>query len=260
MKRHLLGVLTPSSNTVLEPVTSAILSDVPDATAHFARFPVTRIALSQDALAQFDSAPMVAAARLLSDAKVGVICWSGTAASWLGFDRDRTLCAEITDATGVAACTSVLALNELIDTTPNRRFGLVSPYTGDVQDRIIANYAGSGYDIVSEAHAGISDNYSFSDITDDEVMAMCRSVAKAGAESVVIMCTNMRGAALAEDVERELGIPLFDSTAAVVWKALQILNIDSPQATRWGQMFRRPLAATETTPDPSIFHNRSTTQ
>lgn len=202
----------------------------------------------------------MAAARLLTDAKVGVICWSGTSASWLGFDRDEALCAQITDATGIAACTSVLALNELINTTPNRRFGLVSPYTDDVQDRIIANYAASGYDVVSEAHVGIADNYSFSEITDDEVMEMCRSVAKAGAESIVIMCTNMRGATLAEAVERELGIPLFDSTAAVVWKALRILGADLPQATRWGQMVRLARRAQETTLGQSIIHNRSTTQ
>lgn len=41
--RVLLGMLTPSFNTVLEPVTSAMLRDVPEATAHFGRFRVTEI-------------------------------------------------------------------------------------------------------------------------------------------------------------------------------------------------------------------------
>lgn len=245
-KRNLLGVLTPSSNTVLEPVTSAILSGLPDASAHFARFTVTRIALSEGALAQFDAAPMLAAARQLADARVGVICWSGTAASWLGFDRDHDLCAQITAETGIPACTSVLALNDLIDSTPNRRFGLVSPYTDDVQTQIIGNYARAGYDVVAEAHAGISDNYSFSDISEDAVMEMCRSVARDGAESIVIMCTNMRGAALADRVGRELGIPLFDSAAAVVWKALHHLNADPARVVGWGSLFRHPAPA-----DPS---------
>jgi maleate isomerase len=239
-KRHLLGVLTPSSNTVLEPVTSAILSGLPDASAHFARFTVTRIALSEGALAQFDPAPMLAAARQLADARVGVICWSGTAASWLGFDRDRELCDQITAETGIAACTSVLALNELLDSTPNRRFGLVSPYTDDVQEQIIGNYARAGYEVVAEAHAGISDNFAFSEIGEEAVMGMCRSVARAGAESIVIMCTNMRGAGLADAVQEELGIPLFDSAAAVVWKALHCLKADPARVTGWGSLFRYP--------------------
>ena len=52
--RVFLGMLTPSSNTVLEPVTTAMISGLPEVTAHFSRFKVTEIALSGPALAQFD--------------------------------------------------------------------------------------------------------------------------------------------------------------------------------------------------------------
>ena len=67
--RTLLGMLTPSSDTTLEPVTSAMLAGVPEASAHFARFKVTEIALGGAALAQFDPAPILAAAELLSHAR-----------------------------------------------------------------------------------------------------------------------------------------------------------------------------------------------
>src|SRR5258708_32411177 len=79
----------------------------------FARFRVTEIGLSDKALRQFKIAPMVEAARLLADARVKVICWNGTSAGWLGFDADELLCAEIAAATGIPACSSVLALNEI---------------------------------------------------------------------------------------------------------------------------------------------------
>lgn len=45
-KRIRLGILTPSSNTALEPMTAAMLSELPHVSAHFARFTVTEIALS----------------------------------------------------------------------------------------------------------------------------------------------------------------------------------------------------------------------
>lgn len=237
MNRHLFGVLTPSSNTVLEPITSAILAQVPGASAHFSRFTVTRIALSPGALAQFDTAPMVAAARLLADAKVGVIGWSGTAASWLGFERDEALCAEITAATGIPACTSVLAINELLARTPGRRFALVTPYTDDVQAQIIANYTRAGHTVVAERHLGISDNFAFSEVDAPDIMAMCRQVAGHGAEAIVVMCTNMRGAEVAEQVERTLGVTMLDSTAAVAWKALKIMGADTAAVTGWGRLF-----------------------
>ena len=95
MNRTLLGMLTPSSNTVLEPVTTAILAGLPDVTAHFGRFRVTEIAMNERALGQFQNAPMLAAADLLSDAKPDVICWNGTSAGWLGFQADEELSQEI---------------------------------------------------------------------------------------------------------------------------------------------------------------------
>ena len=90
-ERVLLGMLTPSSNTALEPLTSAIVAGLPEVSAHFGRFRVRRIALSDDALAQFEIGPMLAAAELLADAKVDVICWNGTSAGWLGLDADVPL-------------------------------------------------------------------------------------------------------------------------------------------------------------------------
>ena len=64
-----LGVLTPSSNTALEPLTSAIVAGVPGCSAHFSRFKVTEIALSDQALGQFDDSKILAAAELLADAQ-----------------------------------------------------------------------------------------------------------------------------------------------------------------------------------------------
>ena len=82
--RILLGMLTPSSNTILEPVTTRMISDIAEASVHFGRFKVTEIALSEQSLAQFDPTEILVGAELLSHAKVQSIGWSGTAAGWRG--------------------------------------------------------------------------------------------------------------------------------------------------------------------------------
>src|ERR1700681_2890793 len=123
-----LGMLTPSSNTALEPITNAMLAGITDVSVHFSRFKVTEIALSETALAQFDDSEILRAAELLAHAKVDVIAWNGTSASWLGFDRDEHLCERITATTGIAACTSVLAYREIFQRTNAKRIGLVTPY------------------------------------------------------------------------------------------------------------------------------------
>src|ERR1700751_5751372 len=106
MTRRRLGMITPSSNSVLEPVTAAMVADVAGITAHFSRVRVTEIALDAGALDQFDASVMLPAADLLADAKVDAIAWNGTSASWLGVSRDRSLCDAITARTGAPATTS----------------------------------------------------------------------------------------------------------------------------------------------------------
>ena len=86
-----LGVLTPSSNTALEPLTSAMVGSLPGVSAHFSRFTVTEISMRDQSLNQFDDSKILEAARLLADAHVDVICWSGTSASWLGELRLNSL-------------------------------------------------------------------------------------------------------------------------------------------------------------------------
>jgi len=237
-QRTLLGMLTPSSNTTLEPVTTAMLADIPEASAHFGRFRVTEIALSNQALAQFDDSEILRAAELLSHAKVGSIAWNGTSSGWLGFDADERLCRRITEATGIPACTSVLALNEIFDITGVKRFGLVTPYLDEVQAAIIKNYAASGLECVSERHLRKQDNFSFSEVGAEELRAMVREVARDKPEAITIFCTNLRGAPLVEELEREVGIPIYDTISTVVWKSLQQAGADPSRIRGWGSLFR----------------------
>jgi maleate isomerase len=235
-----LGILTPSSNTVLEPVTVAMLAGQPDATAHFSRFRVTEIALSDAALGQFDDREILRAADLLAHAKVDVIGWSGTSSGWLGFDRDVGLCERIAKATGIPACTAVLALNEILERTGARRLGFVTPYRDDVQARIVSNYAGAGFACAAERHLRIQDNFTFATVDEPTLRAMTREVAAASPDAITIFCTNMRGAPLVASLEAELGIRIYDSVAATVWKALLMCNLDPALVKGWGRLFGDP--------------------
>ena len=240
-KRILLGMLTPSSNTTLEPVTTRMIAGLPEASAHFGRFRVTEIALSDRALSQFDDSEILAAAELLSHAKVDVIGWNGTSSGWLGFEADERLCRRITEATGIPACTSVLALNEIFRLTGVERFGLVTPYRDDVQAAIVKNYAASGFNCVAERHLRLQDNFSFSEVGADEIRRMVREVAKDSKnrpQAISIFCTNLRGAPLVEELETELGIPIYDTIATVTWKALALAGADPARVRGWGRLFR----------------------
>lgn len=241
MKRIRLGMLTPSSNTVLEPVTTAMVSGLENVTVHFSRFRVTQIALSDDALGQFDDREILGAARLLADAKADVIAWNGTSASWLGFESDEALCRSIEAQTRIPACTSVLAFREIFDRTSVKRVGLVTPYRTDVQEKIIRNWTNAGYACSAERHLNIEDNFSFAEVPERTLADMIRAVATKGCDAVAVVCTNLPAAPLADALEAELGIPIYDSIATTVWKSLQVTGSDTTKLASWGRLFRTAL-------------------
>jgi maleate isomerase len=234
-------MLTPSSNTVVEPMTTAMLSGVPNVTAHFSRFKVTEIAIAESSDQQFAEDEILKAANLLTHARVNVIAWNGTSASWLGFERDEQLCERICSATGVAACTSVLAFREIFQRTGVARVGLVTPYVSEVQARILDNWRDSGVLCTAERHCGLRDNFAFAEVSEHDIAEMAREVGRAGVDVVAIVCTNMRGAGLVEKLEAELGVPVYDSIATTLWKSLLLADVAPVQIRGWGSLFSNPL-------------------
>lgn len=238
MTGHRLGMLTPSSNTCLEPVTYRLLHGARDgATAHFARVPVTRIALDGGSDAQFDPAPMIAAARQLADAAVDVLVWNGTSGSWLGVERDRRLCAGLTEATGIPATTSTLALLDACAAYGVTRLGLAVPYTRDVAERIVTTYAAEGLECFLAEPFGVSDNEAFARIPETDVTRQIEKAARDDAHAVAVVCTNVYGAGAAPGLEESLGVPVFDSVAATLWQALDLAGAH-PALEGHGELLR----------------------
>jgi maleate isomerase len=238
-KRVLLGMLTPSSNTALEPITTAMVAALPEVSAHFSRFKVTEIALSNRALAQFDNDEILRAAELLAHARVDAIGWNGTSSGWLGFEADVRLCEQITAATGIQATTSMLALNEILGQRNVKRLGYVTPYLDDVQAKILENYGNLGIACQGERHLGLQDNFSFSEVPVAQLEAMTRDVARDKPDAITIICTNLKLAPSVGKLERETGIPIYDTIATVVWKCLRLAGVDTRRINGWGSLFQQ---------------------
>lgn len=235
-------MLTPSSNSVLEPVTCAMLARAHGISAHFSRFRVTEIALDAQALDQFDLSNILPAADLLADAKVDAMAWNGTSASWLGIERDRSLCEAISARTGRPATTSTLACIDAVRLSGAQRIGFVTPYTDDVQLRIGEVWAGAGIACHAERHLGLRDNFSFGEVTPAEITEMIRAVAAEGCEAVVVLCTNMDSATVTAPLERELNVLILDSVAVTLWQTLLLARADPRILSGWGRIFQSPLS------------------
>lgn len=234
-----IGMLTPSSNTVLEPYTAAMLAPLgAEASAHFQRFRVVEISLRGEASCQFEHAPIVEAAERLAEAKMHVIAWNATAAAWLGLDADRALCAAITNATGIPATSTMLAYEEIFGTLGVRRLGLVTPYLTEVQDKIIATFAANGIEVVADRRLEDRGNYSFANYSPEQIEGLTREViAESAPDAVAILCTNFRGAPIAAAVEADTGVPVIDSVSVTAAASLSAVGIDPARVTQWGSVF-----------------------
>tara|TARA_B100001113_G_C20885595_1_gene524628 strand:- start:145 stop:693 length:549 start_codon:yes stop_codon:yes gene_type:complete len=180
---------------------------------------------------------MLEAADLLADAQVQSICWNGTSSGWLGFENDRTLIAEIEARTGIKACSSILAMNELLTKFNAKKIGFVTPYLNEIQQKILNNYRSEGYEIAGEKHLGDPGNFSFATYSEAEILELCRAVANERPDAILIFCTNFRGARLAPIIEKETGITVLDSVSTALWKSIKVAGEEPKKIRGWGRLF-----------------------
>lgn len=237
-----IGMITPSSNTVLEPVTGGLLAARDDVSVHYTRVPVTRIGLDPAATGQFGQDAFTGAARLLGDARVDVIAWNGTSGSWLGPARDEHLCRTLARVAGAPATTSTLAVLQALRAFAVRGLGLLTPYTGDVGAAIADRYAEHGFPVRAARHLGRTANFDFALTTDAELDAACAELAAAGCDAVAVVCTNLRAAHLAARWEERAGVLVIDSVAATLWHALGLAGDSTPIAGH-GRLLAHPSTA-----------------
>ncbi len=228
-------MIVPSSNTCLEPMTYRILGGREDVTVHSTRIPVTRIALDSGSDRQFDVDGMRRAAELLATADVDVIAWNGTSGSWLGTGHDREIAAEITGATGVPATTSTLACLAAFGQFGTRTVGLMTPYTEDVNLRVIAGYAAEGISVTCHRALGLSENESFARLAPEELLPGSLELAAERPDALVYLCTNLYGAPLVARVEERTGVAALDSVAVTLWRCLQLAGAPLLEP-RWGRL------------------------
>ncbi len=234
-----LGVITPSGNVVVERVATAVLASFPAVSGHFSRTEVTG---SADGYADdYDWDGMLRAATLLSHAAPAAIAWNGSKGGSIGFDRDELLCRRITQSTGIPATTSTLAIRAALRANGARRVALVTPYAASYASRIPPVFARAGFEVVAEAHAGLSDNLAYAAVPDADILAMARAAAAARPDAILAYCTNFPAAHLVDLLEHELGIPFYDSASAGVWGALRAAGAPTGPGRQWGSLFGQDL-------------------
>jgi maleate isomerase len=234
-----IGMITPSSNTVVEPTTMAVTAGLdPPLTTHYTRIEVKTISLEADSLAHFQTNTFVQAAKLLADASMDVIAWNGTAGAWQGLDVDAEVCAAITRHTGVPATTATLAQRKAFEAFGIQRFALAVPYLSSIRDAIVRTYAQGGVECCNSATLEITDNAAYAEVSADKIRNLVDRADTPDAQAIAIICTNLPASWLVEELEEARHKPVFDSTLVTIWHALQLAG-RRDQISGWGRLFRQ---------------------
>lgn len=217
-----IGLILPSSNTAAESEAFELVGHLADVMIHITRVRVTTVTGDAASGRQFAPAAMVAAAELLRDAHVNVIAWAGTSGSWLGINHERELVRVLSDVARVPATTSTHALIAACRSWNVVKVALVTPYIEEIVNAIRATFASVGIEVVRETHLGITDSFACGEVDDRTLRRSVRHAAEDGVDAVLIVCTNFAAGHLVGALERETTVPIFDSTAATIWRSCVI--------------------------------------
>ena len=229
-----IGMLTPSSNSIVEPWCYKIIGTIENASVHFGRVEVLWIDDDTASLSQFYDENMIKGFDLLSHVKPTVLGWNGTSASWLGLERDRALIDVIKKRTGCRVVTSTLSIIEALKELNISRIGLVTPYVTSIQKKIINNFELEKLECVSERHFNMTDNFSFGEVSESKIANAAEDVISEGAEAVIILCTNLAGAGIVSTLEKRTGVPILDSIVLTIWGAFRSIGLNTNPLSNWG--------------------------
>jgi maleate isomerase len=167
-----------------------------------------------------------AATEILPDETLDVLVYGCTAASVvLG---DDTVSAHMNSAKpGVPCVTPSSAAFDAFRALGTKKVSVLTPYTQDVTDTLVAYFSQNGLDVVNAACFGLSDDREMARISKESIIEAGVAACAADAEALFISCTAVRSAPCVEELEARLGRPVVTSNQAMVWRCMRHLGIDT---------------------------------
>lgn len=209
-----VGIIVPSWNTVMEYETQRMGGAA--VSLHSQR--IRHTADTEENLAWLTTQAL-AAAELLSHAKVAAICYGCTASGFLKTpEQDLAVAESLTAHTGIPTVTSSASILAALRTLGAKRVSVASPYEPWLNDKLRIHLEAAGFDIVAMKGLGTQSHGS---VTPDTVKALALEVLRPETEAIFISCSNFRTLDIIEAVEQASGKPVVTSNQAAFWGTLR---------------------------------------
>ena len=246
--RARIGTVVPVSNTNLEPDLTWLRPD--GVSLHFVRAGGYDLDAVPDGeqMRRFALASLQGVVGDLVAARPDIVlygCTSATLAHGPAFDRD--FCRRIEVIAGVPAVTAAGALVEALAALGVTRVGFCSPYVESLNAEAVAFLAACGIECLTSAYVGKDlGNYGQGALTPRQVRDLALRADHAGAEAIVMSCTDMRSVEALPELEARLGKPVVSSNQALMYAAMTRLGLWPANTGRGGRLFAHAAHAAGT--------------
>lgn len=239
-----LAFIVPSTNTAVETLTISILNSLnANIIPLFTRIRVTTLDTTSASRAQFTPEALTSAAQLLADAEPAAIIWNGTSGMFVGGDLndDKALAKAMTDASGGVPCsTNTIATVAALEAFDVKDISIAVPYTPEMTQKLDDFFSKEGFRV----HKALCldqtppSNAAIGKCSPESIKDLVRRSVTPETKAVLVACTNFPATALADELEKELGVLVLDSIAVSAWYGLKLMGIKgtAEKMEGWGSL------------------------
>jgi maleate isomerase len=209
-----IGLIVPSSNTVMEPDFHRNLGQP-------AIVSTTRIFLetvTREAETRMLEEDLPQAAELIRTTAPDVVVFGCTSAGALGsLAHDRAIGERIEKVTGARVITVLQAVLSQLHVIGPRKLAVFTPYIPDLTNGVASSLAEAGFPPLKAIGMGIQANLEIGRVAPAEIVDFVESQIEGSApDCIFLSCTNWRAIEAIEPLHRKLGIPIVSSNQSAI--------------------------------------------
>jgi maleate isomerase len=217
-----IGLIVPSSNTVMEP---DFYRSLPDGiTLHTARMFLEDVTAETEArmLDEFT----LPAARDLATVRPDVVVFGCTSAGALrGNTYEEELIREVGRVSGAPAVSVNKSVRETLRKANASRLVVVTPYLDELNVRIRASLEGDGFEVLHIEGLGIRENTAIAQVPQGKIVALAqRALAGLQPDALFVSCTNFPAISALPVLRGMFPFPVISSNQAVLERTLDVLG------------------------------------
>ena len=223
-----VGLLVPSSNTVMEPDLQRSLAHV--ATVHTARMFLAEPVTADGELELLDRHALPAA-RGIATLEPDVVVFGCTSAGTIrGREADERLRLDLSVTVDAPVVGVFDVIAAALRVRGARRIALLTPYPEESTAQTVAGLRREGFDVAADRGLGIASNLAVGRIEPSVIVSEAVDLLRGTrrVDALVVACTNFRALEARTEIADASGVQVVTANSAVIDRTLQVLGAAVP--------------------------------